>query len=76
MGTQDEFATEYGIFALLVFATNNKMAKECKRYHSQLAQLIAIKKGEHYSKTISCIRTRISLCTIDLCSFVLDPIGQ
>ena len=63
MGTQDEFATEYGIFALLVFATNNKMAKECMRYHSQLARLIAIKKGEQYSKTIPCIRTRISLCT-------------
>ena len=30
-------------------------------YHSRLAQLIAIKKGEHYyAKTISWIRTRTS----------------
>ena len=27
-------------------------------YHSRLAQLIAIKKGEQYAKTISWIRTR------------------
>ena len=29
-------------------------------YHSRLAQLIAIKKGEQYAKTISWIRTRTS----------------
>ena len=35
-------------------------------YHSRLAQLIAIKKGEQYAKTISWIRTR----------FFLEALGQ
>ena len=30
-------------------------------YHSRLAQLIAIKKGQQYAKTFSWIRTRTSL---------------
>ena len=29
------------------------MGTECLRYHSQLAELIAIKKGEKYTKTMS-----------------------
>ena len=33
-------------------------------YHSRLAQLIAIKKGEQYAKTISWIRTRTSFALL------------
>ena len=35
-------------------------------YHSRLAQLIAIKKGEQYAKTISWIRTRTSFA-LEIC---------
>ena len=47
---------EHGKFTPLVFTTTSTggMGKECLMYHSRLAQLIAIKKGEHeYAKTIS-----------------------
>ena len=47
----------------LVFTTTCGMGKECLMYHSHLAQLIVIKKGEQYAKTISWIRTRTS-CTL------------
>ena len=40
------------------------MGKECLMYHSRLAQLIAIKKGEQYAKTISWIRTRTSFALL------------
>ena len=33
-------------------------------YHSHLTQLIAIKKGEHYAKTISWITTRTSFALL------------
>ena len=33
-------------------------------YHGRLAQLIAIKKGEQYAKTISWIRTRTSFALL------------
>ena len=33
------------------------MGNECLQYHSRLAQLISIKKGEDYAKTISWIRS-------------------
>ena len=51
---------EHGTFTPLVFTTTGGMGKECLMYHSRLAQLIAIKKGEQYAKTISWIRTRTS----------------
>ena len=40
---------EHGSFMLLVlnFATTGEMGKECIRYYSQLAELVAAKKGEH-----------------------------
>ena len=37
---------EHGTLTPLVFATTGGMGKECLMYHSLLAQLIAIKKGE------------------------------
>ena len=40
------------------------MGKECLNYHSRLAELIAIKKGEDYAKTISWIRARISFALL------------
>ena len=51
---------EHRTFIPLVFTTTGGMGKECLMYHSRLAQLIAIKKGEQYAKTISWIRTRTS----------------
>ena len=44
---------EHGTFTPLVFTTTCGMGQECLRYHSRLAELIALKKGEQYSKTIS-----------------------
>ncbi|XP_044180752.1 uncharacterized protein LOC122961935 [Acropora millepora] len=47
---------EHGAFTPLKFTTTGGMGKECIRYPSRLAQLIAAKKGEQYSQTISWIR--------------------
>ena len=55
---------EHGTFTLLVFTTTGGRGKECLMYHSRLAQLIAIKKREQYSKTISWIRTRTSFALL------------
>ena len=56
---------EHGTFTPLVFTTTGGMGlKECLMYHSRLAQLIAIKKGEQYAKTISWIRTRTSFALL------------
>ena len=55
---------EHGSFMVLVlnFATTGEMGKECIRYHydSQLAELVAAKKGEHYLQPISWIQARTS----------------
>ena len=53
---------EHGSFTPLVFTTTGGMGKECIRYHTRLAELIAAKKGEHYSQTISWIRGKDILC--------------
>ena len=55
---------EHGTFTPLVFTTTGGMGKEWLKYHSRLAQLIAIKKGEQYAKTISWIRTRTSFALL------------
>ena len=55
---------EHGTFTPLVFTTTGGMGKECLMYHSRLAQLIAIKKGEQYAKTIAWIRTRTSFALL------------
>ena len=49
---------KHGTFTPLVFTTTGGMGNECLRYHSRLAELIAIKKGEQYAKTMSWIRSR------------------
>jgi len=51
---------EQATFTPLVFTTTGGMSKECKRYHSRLAELIAKKKGEDYSTTMTWIRTKVS----------------
>ena len=55
---------EHGTFTPLVFTTNGGMGKECLRYHSRLAELIATKKGEQYATTISWIRARVSFAIL------------
>ena len=55
---------EHGTFTPLVFTTTGGMGKECLRYHNRLAELIAIKKGEQYAKTMSWFRSRISFALL------------
>ena len=40
------------------------MGRECHKYHSRLAEPIAIKKGKTYAKTMSWIRSRISFALL------------
>jgi len=53
-----------GTFTPLIFTSTGGMGNECLQYHSRLAQLISIKKGEHYAKTISWIRARTSFALL------------
>ena len=55
---------EHGTFTTLIFTTTGGMGKESLNYHSKLAELIAIKKGEDYAKTISWIRARTSFALL------------
>lgn len=55
---------EHGSFTPLVFTTTGGMGKECIRYYSRLAELIAAKKGEQYSQTISWIQARTSFALL------------
>ena len=55
---------EQGTFTTLIFTLTGGMGKECLQYHCRLAQLISIKKGEHYAKTISWIRARTSFALL------------
>ena len=55
---------EQGTFTPLVFSTTGEMAEECRRYHSRLAELLAIKQGEDYSTTIAWVRTKVSFAIL------------
>ena len=55
---------EQGTFTPLIFTSTGGMGKECLQYQSRLAQLISIKKGEDYAKTISWIRARTSFALL------------
>jgi len=55
---------EQGTFTPLVFSTTGGMAEECRRYHSRLAELLAIKNGEDYSTTIAWVRTKVSFAIL------------
>ena len=48
----------------LVFRTTGGMGEECARYHARLAELLAIKKGETYSTTVSWIRAKVSFALL------------
>ena len=48
-----------GTFTPLVFSTTGGMGEECARYHARLAKLLAIKKGETYSTTVSWILAKV-----------------
>jgi len=56
--------TEHGTFTPLVFPTTSGMGRECLRYLSRLAELIAIKKGQHYAKNMTWIRSEISFAIL------------
>ena len=47
---------EQGTFTPLVFTTTGVT---CQRYHSRLAELLAVKKQESYASTIAWITTRV-----------------
>ena len=57
---------ERGTFTPLVFTTTGGMSNECQRYHSRLAELLAVKKKESYASTstIAWIRTRVSFAIL------------
>ena len=55
---------ERGTFTPLVFTTTGGMSNECQRYHSRLAELLAVKKQEIYASTIAWIRTRVSFAIL------------
>ena len=50
---------ERATFTPLVFSTTGGMAPECARYHKKVAELIANKTNEEYSKVVNHIRTRV-----------------
>ena len=55
---------EQGTFTSLVFTSTGGMADECKRFHSRLAELLALKKGDDYATTISWIRAKVSFAIL------------
>ena len=55
---------EQGTFTPLVFSTTGGMGEECARYHARLAELLAIKKGETYSTTVSWIQAKVAFAQL------------
>ncbi|XP_048582338.1 uncharacterized protein LOC5520811 isoform X1 [Nematostella vectensis] len=55
---------EQASFTPLVFGSTGGMASECQQFHSRLAELIAEKKGELYSTTVSWIRAKVSFAIL------------
>ena len=55
---------EKGTSTPLLFTTTGGMGEECLRYHGRLAELLAMKKGEDYAKTMNWIRVKISFSLI------------
>lgn len=55
---------EQGTFIPLVFTSTGGMTDECKRFHSRLAELLALKKGDDYATTISWIRAKVSFAIL------------
>ena len=55
---------EQETFTPLVLTTAGGMADECKRYHSRLAELTSIKKGEDYTSTMTWIKSKVSFALL------------
>ena len=55
---------ERGTFTPLAFTTTGGMSDECQRFHSRLAELLAVKKQDNYASTITWIRTRVSFAIL------------
>ena len=55
---------EHGTFTHLIFTSTGGMEKEFLRFHSHLAELLAAKKGERYSDTITWIRAWTSFALL------------
>ena len=55
---------EQGTFTPLVFTTTGRMADECLRYHSRLAELLSAKRHESYATTISWVRAKVSFAIL------------
>ena len=55
---------EQGTLTPLVFASTGGMADECKRFHSRLAEPLALKKGDDYATTIFWIRAKVSFAIL------------
>ena len=53
---------EQGTFTPLVFTTTGGISNECQRYHSRLAELLAVKKQESYASTIAWILRSALTC--------------
>ena len=53
-----------GTFTPLIFAATGGMAPECRMFHGRLAELIATKNAEEYSKTMNWPRVKISFSLI------------
>ena len=65
-----------GTFTPLVFTTTGGMTVDYKRFHSRLAELIAIKKGEEYGTTMSWIRSKVSFALLrSALHFALEVLG-
>ena len=56
--------TERAMFIPLVFTKGATTAPECNKFHKRVAELIAKKRKEQYSKVLSYIRTRISFAML------------
>ena len=50
---------ERATFTPLIFSTSGGMAQECTKYHKRVAELVANKTKEEYSKVVSHMRTRL-----------------
>ena len=55
---------EHGTFTPVIFTTTGGLGREFLNYHSRLAQLFAIKKGEDYAKTITSFALLIILSAL------------
>ena len=55
---------EQGSFIPLVFPTTGRMAEEWKTFHSRLAELLSIKRGEDYATTVSQLQAKVSFAIL------------